>query len=208
MKNRIDDLLQSRAKLVAENRSMLDKAEAENRALLSEEKTEYERRDSELNELDGRIAILKEQRERERTLTDGEVVETRVDGSDEEKEYRDAFTQWAKNPASVTAEQRSLLETETRANELVKGTSADGGYAVPVGFWNRFIEFIEAGSAIRQAGATVLQTDSGADLQVPKVTAHAAASYVAEAQQISNVKDTFAQQTLKAFKAAKLELVS
>src|SRR4051812_13145343 len=75
---RIDELMQRRAKLVDEARSMLDKAESEDRALNQDESQSHERINSELDALESRIQNLKSAREQQRSLLDAEVRDSAV----------------------------------------------------------------------------------------------------------------------------------
>jgi HK97 family phage major capsid protein len=67
---------------------------------------------------------------------------------------------------------------------------------------------LEMESNVRVAGATRLETASGNPLPIPKVTAHAAASWAAELSTLAAADDTFAQTILNAYKAVKLIKVS
>ena len=63
-------------------------------------------------------------------------------------------------------------------------------------------------SAIMRAGATILRTDSGNDIQVPTTTAYPTATIVSEAAAISESDPAFAQRTLGAYKYGILTQVS
>lgn len=204
--DKINDLYQKRSKLVAEQRSLVDKAEAENRALVAEEKNEFERMETDLNELEGRISILKTQRERERSLADSEtrtVESHREDDAEmpeiEQRAYREALNKYMRKG------DRGLSQEEHRA--LVVGTDSAGGYLVPGAFRSTLVEALEQESAIRRF-ATVLTTQQGNEILVPKVTTHGAAEWVAEGGDKPVTDEVFDQVALNAHKAARIIKVS
>ena len=55
-------------------------------------------------------------------------------------------------------------------------------------------------AAIRQTNVTVLRTQSGGDINVPKTTAHGTTGIVAEGAAVAEADPTFAAVTLQAFK--------
>lgn len=80
-------------------------------------------------------------------------------------EYRAAFERFVRDGLKgLSAEQRQLLEANFRAQG--EGTGAAGGYTVPQGFWAKVTETMKhfAGA---EAGAEVLNTDTGNDLPWP-----------------------------------------
>jgi HK97 family phage major capsid protein len=223
---RIDELMQQRAALVTEQRRILDRAEGENRGLTGEETAEYERMDSEFATLETRIERLKDQRERQRSLAEAEakrggVFDPNRDGdpnaSEAQRAYSAAFDRYLRHGMQeLTDGERALLrkgfatadEDGGEARDLSAGVVANGGYTVPQGFYNKLVNKLELVSNVRVAGATRLETASGNPLPIPKVTAHAAASWAAELSTLAAADDTFAQTILNAYKAVKLIKVS
>jgi HK97 family phage major capsid protein len=92
--------------------------------------------------------------------------------------------------------------------QLVKGTPAAGGYTVPISFYGRLVEHLIENAAILRTGATILNSDSGEALQIPKTTQHQSASIVAEAATIPVSDPVFGQVTLGAYKYGYLFQVS
>jgi HK97 family phage major capsid protein len=109
----------------------------------------------------------------------------------------------------MTREQIALLNAEQRNDTvMVKGTGNVGGYTVPTSFLPKIIEKLEQNSPI-YALANRIDTSSGEDLQVPQVTAHASASWIAEnGGAFDSVSDTFAQVTMKSYLVAELAKLS
>jgi HK97 family phage major capsid protein len=216
MPERIEELMQQRAALLTEQRRILDKAEGENRNLTGEEQAEYDRMDGDFDSLDARIERLKDQRERQRSLAEAEASvrgREREHEGDAERAYRDAFEKYLRvGLAELASEERELLRTGFDASDstrdLSAGVSANGGFTVPKSFYDRLVNKLELESAIRSAGATRIETSGGNQIQIPKVTAHAAASWAAEAAALAAADDTFAQVALDAYKAVKLIKVS
>ena len=225
MPERIDDLLQRRAALVTEQRRLLDSAEGEDRTLNAEESQTYERVGSDLDELETRIERLRDSRERARSLAaaehgsgEGNFDPRRAsgeasEGSEENRAYLAAFESYIRRgmvemtPEEIRTLRAGFSRDETRVGQNV-GTNADGGYTVPQGFYGRLVEFLTESAAMRRAGATVVETASGNDLPIPKVSAHGSAAWIAEAASITESDETFAQAILEAFKAARLVKVS
>lgn len=217
---RYDELLQRRAALVSDQRRILDTAEGEDRSLTSEEDGEYRRMDADLDGLETRIARLKDQRERNRSLAQAETAERGLGrdvapDSDEEKRakaYLEAFDGYLRRglqemtPDEIRTLRAGYVKDETRAHSV--GTDAKGGYTVPQDFYNRLQVVMVEANAMRQTRATKLETAGGNDIPIPKVTAHGVASWTGEAVAITESDETFAQVTLEAWKATRLVKVS
>lgn len=100
---------------------------------------------------------------------------------------------------------RSIVAGERRSFEfrdLTKGTATAGGNTVPTSFYGLLQEHLIENSAIRRSNVSVLTTDGGEDLQVPKTTAHPTAGIIAEGGVITESDAAFGQVTLGAFKYA------
>jgi len=91
---------------------------------------------------------------------------------------------------------------------LSKLTTGAGGNTVPVSFYDRLMAHLIEVSGILQAGATVLNTNSGEQIQIPKTTAHSTAALTAEAASITASDPAFSQAALGAYKYATLIQVS
>lgn len=221
--DKVTELRQERAALIAEARKILDKADKEKRALTAEERQEYERLFEQADELGERVKDEERQRAAEVDLE--EVVERRVqptdgldtadDAEQRAKEYRDAFETYIRygmdpDTSPITPEQRTLLKTgykEERADQ-VKGTTTLGGFTVPSTFQKRLIEHQVQAGTMRQTRVTVLETSSGEDLPWPKTTSHGNAEWLAEATTITPDAENFGQFTLKSYVSIRSVLVS
>ncbi|MDE2469704.1 MAG: phage major capsid protein, partial [Bradyrhizobium sp.] len=96
---------------------------------------------------------------------------------------------------------------ESRA--LEEGTYAGGDALVPQSFRSVLYQHLIMNSAVRQTRATVITTDSGEPLVMPKTTAHPAAGTVSgEGATINEQDPTFGAGTVSAYKYANLIPVS
>jgi len=110
---------------------------------------------------------------------------------------------------------RQLLRGEIRgftsgfeARDLTKGSATAGGNLVTDVLYDRVVEkFTEEGVAL-QAGATLLQTESGEDMLIPTVTSYSTGALVAEGGTISEADPAFGQSTLTTYKYAAITDVS
>ena len=98
-------------------------------------------------------------------------------------------------------EYRSLWEQR----DTLKSTATQ---ALPVSVWPNFVLHLTEMTPVMRAGATVIQTDSGEDLQVPRSTAFQSAALTAEGAQITESDPTLSVLTLKSYKYAALWQVS
>jgi HK97 family phage major capsid protein len=198
-------LQERRLKLVADLRAIAETALDENRELTPEEVGQSEAISAEIDNVGKRIKGFLDEAERAKAQDaklaeiEGRKVERPAGGGDQ--------TQTGK-------ELRSFLKGETGAprfydvkpqgpvnfRDLSKLSAGAGGNTVPTSFYDRLVAHLIETSAMLQLGPTVLNTDSGEAIQVPKTTAHSSAVIVAEAGAIPESDPTFGQITLGAFK--------
>lgn len=220
------ELRQNRADFIAKARKVYDQAETEKRSMTGEETESFNRLMGEADALRSQIETVerKEQldhAEAELRATTGRRAapapgSTRAAGGalltdDERKEMVRAWalqgTDLAPNNPDLNYRAAELgirlPSRELSLRALSKGSAAAGGNATPTSMLSRIVEVMKYYNPIRQR-ATVLTTDSGTDLDYPKVddTANDAA-IVAEAGTITAATDpTFSKTTLKAWKYA------
>jgi HK97 family phage major capsid protein len=92
-------------------------------------------------------------------------------------------------------EYRSLWEQR----DTLKSTATQ---AMPVSVWPNFVLHLVEQTPVLRAGATLVTTETGEDLQVPKSTAFQSANLTAEGAQITESDPTLAAVTLKSYKYA------
>lgn len=201
----IVELKQKRAKLIADARAILDKAEKEDRSLTAEELEQYNKIDAEIDRLGKEIEIEERQQARERELEkidDKSHKPNPVDIRDMKpratQEYRDAF--WK----AVRHTKNALYADEIRALQV--GTDSEGGYLVPDEFERTLIQALEDQNIMRGL-CRVISTGSG-DRLIPVVTSHGTATWLAEEGPFQESDEAFSRVTLGAHKVGTIIKVS
>jgi HK97 family phage major capsid protein len=213
----INELRQERAGLIVSMRGILDTAAAEKRAMSPEERTEYEKIETDVETLGTRVKDEEAQRDLEIGL---DALEPRVDPRETQgkgestdaaevraQKYAGAFDRYLRcEKSDLSVEDRTIL-AEHRADQI-KGTTTLGGFTVPTSFDRRLREHQVQAGAMRQTRADILKTGTGEDIQVPKTTAHGSAAWIAEGNAITPDSETFGQITLKSYVGAEIIRVS
>lgn len=181
----IPELLQKRAKAIADARAFLDKAEAEKRALTQEEQNSYDTAFAEANRLAETITRAEQQAAIEGSLNNSYQAPTQRNGDGKAAfefrsrslaglngrslgkldalsapEYASAFSAWSRY-AETPAERRALqADYDTQGGNL---------YA-PMQFVDRLIQAVDDAVYVRQ-WATVIPVTDGETLGVPALDA-------------------------------------
>lgn len=92
---------------------------------------------------------------------------------------------------SIVYKNPDLLPASYKSNYLNEGTSADGGYTVPVEFYDRIMSNVIAQSVIRR-NATIVRAEAK-EVQIPKLSAASTFSFINEGTQKSVSNPVFAQ---------------
>lgn len=194
MSDMLKRLLETRANVWEQTKAHLDTVEKEGREFTGEADETYSKLNERMSELDKRIA-------------DEHSLAQRNKQADEIRaQYPDAKVEPER--AKVTTDEdilRSLVSGERRSFEfrdLSKLSAGAGANTVATNFYAQLQEHMIENSAIRQTNVTVLTTDGGQALQVPKTTTHPTAGIIAEAGSITESDAVFGQVTLDAFKYA------
>ena len=204
-------LFEERRRAVEQSRAILEGAEAEVRDLNAEESENFDRASADIDSLDRRISRLDELTKR--AEVDAEYAERAaiVDattpapaGSTFEDELRSFLLGERRSLDVMPTTRISAAERRT----LSKATNAAGAYTVPTDFYRSLWANLIEVSSILQAGATVIATQSGESLQVPKTLTHSSGALTAEASAIAASDPTFGQLTLSAYKYGVLIQVS
>lgn len=214
----IRDLIEQRQNAWDHAKALLDKLDEEKRTeWTAEESVEFERMNADIDALGARIRELEESEQRKRDLDEQRDryrhVVTPADGDLQEATLEDEFRSFLKGESGRSLSVRIDARAKQRSagveyRDLSKLSAAAGANVVPTGFVSKLYEHLVEVSAVRQAGATVLTTDSGENLLVPKTTAHGSAALVAETAAITENDPTFGQVTLNAYKYGVLIQVS
>lgn len=202
------------------SKKILADSHAEGRDMTAEERQEWERRNADVTDLDGRISELKVVIKRENDYAeargdlDGLILPASDPTRGSSTEAR--VLSWARGegPKAIDVSMaglstRRLPSGVVEVRDLTVGTAAAGGDLFGTQFRAVLYEHLINNSAIRKTRATVITTDSGEPLLMPKTLTHTAAgTIVAEAAAINENDPTFGQGTLNAYKYAKLVQVS
>lgn len=226
MRERITKLNEARARALTQARELADAADAAQRSMSAEEAqrfdalmADFDRDTAERNRLEAlttRTEQAETVRRDVRLLPGGDRVVQTTDITDEAQAYRSAFLDYLRyGSQGMEPEQRAILRRGFRTDKedrttsgQSKGTTTLGGFLVPTGFFPQMLEHMVQAGAMRQTRATVLTTEGGEDLPVPKTTAHGAATWVAEQGAFIVADETLGQITLKAYKAGRIIKVS
>lgn len=232
MKELLERLYEERARATKGLRDFIDPITAEKRDLTAEEQQEFTRRNAELDEFDTRIREMQK-----RVQSDAEIDEMRAQAEqhlrpvpaemrmDEPGALERRALEWARGGGDRVLEislKGLRVERENGRNvvrdygmpDLEKRTGltetyAAGGATIPYSFRAVLYQHLILNSAVRQTRATVLTTDSGEPLIMPKTTAHpASGTIVAEGSTLFESDPTFGAGTLHAYKYGNLVQVS
>jgi HK97 family phage major capsid protein len=221
---RRDDILALKEQRATVHKQMTDKfaaAEGEGREFTAEEAQEYDTLESEFRSLTQRWQKAEElynsQKEVQRSLET--PIDLRINDDDDVpstlSEYRSRMRQqkpWdtpefrAAWYHSMSVRDTDELDIEER-RVLSKASAGAGLNLVPTAFADEIINIARFMGPINELAET-MTTDSGEALQIPSVTAHGTASWLAENAAYSPSDETFGQVTLNAFKAGAKVIVS
>jgi HK97 family phage major capsid protein len=205
----IKRLFEERSNLVSEARGITDLAETEKRDLSGEEETRYQTLNEELSTRDARIKQLLDAEQRESDAAEARAQFEKLDrpGAEEQRaEVGTELREFLRGEKGRTLEVRADKPIDFRA--LSRLSAAAGQNTVKTSFLEQLYAHLIEVSGVMQAGPTVLNTNSGEDLQIPKTTAHSTAVIVAEAGAIGASDPTFGQVTLKSYKYGLLIQIS
>lgn len=181
----------------------------------AEDQQSYDRLTSDIDTIDARMNELKT----------SEASAERASASVHFSEHRGGAPTQPRNRSSMNPTQeelRALARGEVRhidvdfkdievvrlpngfseARDLSKLSAGAGANTVPTSFRAKLVEHLTNNSAIRQTNVTILRTDSGEDIQVPKTTGYSTGSLTAETASITESDPAFGQVTLGAYKYA------
>jgi HK97 family phage major capsid protein len=201
-------LMERRAALSKEAQAILDKAAAEGRALAGEEEQTFQR-------IGADMETLRQSSERiVKFAEDDKAAEEALRNfPDRDPEPPSETEQLLTNLRSfMRGEKRELelapknhsevhrIQNEAQARALSKGTAAAGGNTVPTTFYGRLYEHLILTASLLRGGATIMNTTSGENIQIPVTTAHGGATLVPEAGTIPQNDPAFGTRTIGAYK--------
>lgn len=203
-------LVERRVTLVKQAQEVAERAVTESRDMSAEENQQFDKLMGEVDGLAERISQLDEGDKRSRDIdqmVDSVVGKRDAEGatlSKESAELRSFLRGEAGAPRHFDVKPQGIVDYRA----LSKLTAGAGLNTVPTSFYDRLMAHLIEVNALIRSGATVLNTNSGENLQIPKTTAHSTAAIVTEAGTIGTSEPTFGQVTLGAFKYGALIQVS
>jgi HK97 family phage major capsid protein len=213
--NLLDQLREQRATARAERDQILTRAAAEQRDPSPEELAQYQAHD--LAEREASDAM---EAERDRQLAEVRAMATRRPGptlTRQAAETASAFRSaiFAKNPAPIEVYAEQMADewpsdvpepvmgragrVRIHTRDTLKSTATQ---AMGVDVYGRIIMHLVETSSLMRAGATVVTTETGEDLVVPRSTGFVTSAITAEGAQITESDPALSTVTLKAFKYA------
>jgi len=202
----VSDLLQRlterRANVWEQAKTHLDEVERSGDSLTGEAETKWQALNEELSGLDARIGELADLETRNKRAEElrAEFPAKPATGPAEGAQRSDGEILAAIGRGELRGHEFGPSDAERR--DLTKGTATDGQELVASSFRAQLYEHLINTASIRRAGATVLTTDKGEDLLIPKTTSYSSASIVAEAGSIGESDPQFGQVSLGAYKYA------
>jgi HK97 family phage major capsid protein len=188
-------------------KKLADIAADENRAFESEEQSQWDTLNAELNALDTRIKSL---HEGEKRAKEAEESFAALEGRPQERgrEQAGQDTELRKFLRGARGRVFDINPTGPVNFRALQKGSGTGGSVVPTSFYDQLVIHLIESSGLLQAGPTILRTAGGENIQVPKTLTHSAGSQIAEAAVNVVSEPTFGQLTLGAYKYGNLMQVS
>jgi len=192
-----------------EAKAIADRAAEENRAFSAEEQGTWEALNGELDQLDTRIKAVLDQEKRSK---DADAAFDALAGKKVEKRGNDQVDTEVRSWLRGDPGQGRHLDLRPAGpvnfRTLSTLTTGAGGNLTPTDFYDRLIAHLIEVSGVMQCGPTVLNTNGGETLQIPKTTAHSSATSATQASPLVTSDPTFGLATLAAFKYGILLKVS
>lgn len=193
----IKRLTEKRANAWEQAKDLLDAATSENRDLSAEESAQFDRINEEIDALDARSKKILEVEARERQITESRAALGLP------QDFTPAEIKQAETDADII---RSIAVGERRmaSFEARDVFTSSTGAPVPTNFYNRLVEqLVLQGPMLDANVVTILTTDSGNNLQIPRTSGYTAPVITSEGSSIAESDPSFsAFITLGAFKYA------
>lgn len=189
MSDMLKRLLEERENVLHEARNLNDKAESENREFTADAQASWDQHMARISELDKRINEVSDLEERNR-----KADEVRAQLRDH------AATPAAADKPDFAEELRQFVRGERgRSFDLGIGllpesrdvTTTSAAATIPQGFRNQLWEYAVETSGILSAGVDLLETSSGEEIKLPRVTAYSTVTSTAETVALTESDPTF-----------------
>lgn len=204
----LNDLRARCGALETEARNLLTQADTNGRDLTADEARRFDELTGNITNLRGRIDREVEQREIdadvETSMRSLGINPSGAPGGDADNyadQLRNLALKRTGEPVLVRGVQNlSGSQPGLQLRALAKGTPAAGGYTVPTTLYDKIVTSMVETSAVLSAGATVINTNSGEDLVIPREATTFTAGITTEGSAISQADPTFNTVTLRSYK--------
>ncbi|WP_115790034.1 phage major capsid protein [Arthrobacter silvisoli] len=197
-------LIEQRKNLESQAREILEKAEGEKRELSAEENVKFDKISADMTALraqsDKIVQFETESRAAEETLRLAGHKNVEQRGGEDN---RDAVNLRKLLKGEVREADFVSTDDEFRAiseRSLSKGTATAGGNTVPTTFVGKLLEHMIETASLLEAGATIITTTKGENMEWPVTTSHGTAAQVSEGQAIPAADPAFGKRTLGSYK--------
>ena len=185
-------------------RDISDLVAAENRDFTAEEEGAWQKANKDYDVISARVKELLDHEARSADIAkmlgelgDQKDADNKPDSQSDEARLR-----------AILTERRGAAEFGPESRTLSKLTAGAGGNVVPTGFYDTLFEAMVEASSVMAANATILNTASGENIQLPLTSTFPSATQVAEASAIGASDPSFGQTTISAYKFAFITQVS
>lgn len=173
-------LREQRAATREKQKELLDGAIEAKRNLTAEEQETYDRMDAEINDLGASVRKLEESVKEDRAAAEAFArLEAQPEtGVDQRKTER---VEELRNWLLGNGQRGYDIAPELRADQ----TTSNAAGVIPAGFYGQLWEYMIETSSVLQLNPTILRTNTGETIKLPRATAHSAAGAVTEGVAIS-----------------------
>jgi hypothetical protein len=210
----LDRLVTARNRAWNEAKEILELAATDGRDMTAEERAKFDRIEADLDDKDAHIKSVRDRldNEREADIARDAYAPFLGDTGERADDSFDAFLRGhgARSMdidfTSVAAEKRAIRAGATgrELRDMLAGTTTMGGHTVPTDLVRSIYEYMENVSGVRRAGATVITTTGGNNLDLPQASANGTAAIVGEGTALAEGDPAFGKVTLGAYKYGQL----
>jgi len=194
-----------RANIWEQMKTLASRSEEEKRTLTGEEQTVWDRMEADLEDL--RVKV--EHAEQAERL---EALRASLDkANDPQRHYRtpeQIFLDEARSLFRGDSRVLSIPYSQADVRTALQVGATPGSKVIAPDFLRVLREYLIEFSGIRQAGCTLLVTNGGETMTIPRATAHPTAALIGETSQITESEPTFDQVALEAYKYANLQYLT
>lgn len=192
LRARVIALNEERARVVEQERQLLEETAGRERS--GEETQKFERIDADFNRIDSEIRdlVARETRQREAESLRASTLSVFGEARATQNDVRaiNSFRQWLATPESQRGEfnidiqrafnERQMLRQGATAEELraLAWDATSGSLVVPTTMERSLFDLLEANIAAFRIGATIMNTSSGENMQLPRLKTHAVGTQV------------------------------